>query len=382
MAVTVIIPTRNEEAHVARCLDSVLGQIQGRKDVEVICVDGASTDRTRQIIARYCRQDGRITLLDNAAKIVPAGLNLGLAQALGDVILRMDCHATYAPDYIARCEEVLERTNADNVGGYITTVPASDSAVGRAIASAITCRFGIGNAPFRLGGGEREAGTVPFGCFQRQTFQRFGLYDERLVRNQDIELNWRIRKGGGRIVISPAIRSTYYCRSTFGGLRAQAFQNGFWSAYTFLTVGGGVHPRHGVPLGFVLGLLLLGIAGFAWPVMWDLLIGTTLVYLLCGIAAAHRASGRTGACRALILATFLQMHLAYGFGSLWGVLTTGWRPRAVQLCCVPVGWDRPRGTCEPGAAQRRMPPQAQASKRPPSSSVRNAKRSCGTLPSV
>ena len=323
MRVSIIIPMRNEAAHVGRCLDSVLAQLDGPHEYEVLCVDGASTDRTAEIVGEYARRDERVRLLANPRKIVPCGMNLAIAQARGEVIVRLDGHAEYATDYIAKCLEVLERTGADNVGGYMRTVPSSDTPAGRAIAAATSSRFGVGGSHFRTGGGESEADTVPFGCFRRDVFDRFGGYDERLVRNQDMELNSRIRKGGGRIVISPSIRLTYYNRSTYAGLRQQAFNNGLWNPYTVYIAGGGLRLRHFVPLLFVLSLVALAVSGLFWPAGWWALAGEVVLYLAVAGAISVRLARPAGAPPLLVLAAFIQLHLAYGFGSLVGLL---WGP--------------------------------------------------------
>ncbi len=325
--VSIIIPMRNEAAYVARCLDSVLSQVAGRRDIEILCVDGASTDRTPEIVAEYARRDARIRLLHNPRRIVPIAMNLALAEARGDVIVRLDCHSEYAPDYLEQCLAVLRRTGADNVGGYITTRPGRDTPVGRAIAAATSSRFGVGGSAFRVGGAEREVDTVPFGCFRRDVFTRFGPYDERLERNQDIELNHRIRKGGGRIVISPDIRLVYYNRSTYRGLASQAFANGLWNPYTLYLVGEGLGLRHFVPLGFVAVVLALAGAGIVWRPAWFALAALLVVYAAGAAVAAVPAARAGGASALLVVPAFAVLHFAYGFGSLVGVLTAPLRFR-------------------------------------------------------
>jgi len=335
--VSIIMPMRNEEAHIARCLDSVLVNLRQRDDVEVLCVDGASTDRSAEIVRDYARRDARIRLIDNPGRTVPVGLNRAIAQARGDAIIRLDCHAEYAPDYIARCEAVLRRTRADAVGGFMTARPERDCAVGRAIAAATSTVWGVGNATFRVGGGEREVDTVPFGCFRRDVFRRVGLYDERLTRNQDIELNSRIRRSGGQIVISPEIKLTYFCRATLSGLRAQAFHNGAWNLVTLYLIGGGLGARHLVPVAFVSTLLLLSGVGFVWRPAWLILAGTVSVYLLVGAIVAVRAAAAARAPAWLILLALTQLHLAYGVGSLWGLVSTLFKRdlRRSRTSCPP-----------------------------------------------
>lgn len=321
MLISIIIPMRNERAFVSRCLDSVLAQLEGRNDVEVICVDGASVDGTAEVVADYAARDARVRLLQNPNRIVPTGMNLGIGQARGRIIIRLDGHAEYAPDYVHKCVEVLDRTGADNVGGYVDTRPGTDSPVGRAIAAATSSRFGVGGSTFRTGGGEREVDTVPFGCYRRDVFDRFGLYDERLVRNQDIELNSRIRAGGGRVVISPEIKLTYYNRSTFAGLRQQAFNNGLWNPYTVWLVGRGLRARHFIPLLFVSSIAGLAIAGLFWRPAWALLGLELVVYGLAALGFSVGAARTSGASPGLVLLAFVQLHLAYGVGSLWGLLS-------------------------------------------------------------
>lgn len=332
---SVIIPMRNEERFVARCMDSILPQLPPAGAAEVLCIDGASTDRTREIVQQYAARDSRVKLLDNPDLVVPVAMNLGIAQARGEVVLVLGCHAEYAEDYIDQCLEVLARTGADLVGGYMETRPGQDTPVGQAIAAATSSGFGIGGSTFRAIGPEREADTVPFGCFRRDVFERFGLYDERLVRNQDMELSSRIRRGGGRIIISPKIRLVYYNRSTWSGIRQQSFYNGLWNVYTLYIVGRGLRPRHFVPMAFVLTILGLAAVGLAFWAAWLALLG--VVGLYTAVALAMAASAR-GASTPLVLWSFVNLHVAYGVGSVWGIpsglvrfvlLRKGSRPRAI-----------------------------------------------------
>ena len=322
MFLTIVIPMRNEEAYVGRCLDSILPQVRGGDDVEVLLVDGQSTDCTREIAQAYADRDPRVRVIDNPGRIVPTAMNLAIREARGDVIMRLDCHAEYADDYVDACLRVLARTGADNVGGYMATRPGSDTPVGRAIAAATSSVFGVGGSRFRVGGGEEtEVDTVPFGCFRREVFDKVGPFDERLVRNQDIEMNTRIRRHGGRIVISPEIRLTYYTRSTYAGLRQQAFYNGLWNPYTLYLLGGGIRPRHLVPMLFVLSLPALAALGLVWWGFWAVLAAEAGLYLAASLVMAWRAARRGDASTLRVMAAFWQLHVAYGVGSLWGLVT-------------------------------------------------------------
>lgn len=321
MLVSIIIPVRNEKKFIDKCLDSFLLQIQGRDDFEILCVDGMSTDGTRGIINQYIRGDKRIRLIENPKRIAPSAMNLALDQAGGDFIMVVGCHAEYAPDYINKCLDVIERTRAEHVGGYMTTVPGADTATGNAIAAATSCCFGIGNSMFRLSGPEQEVDTVPFGMYRRGIFERIGRYDERLVRNQDIELNSRIRKAGGKIIISPEIKLKYYNRATYRGLWQQAFNNGLWNPYTIWLVGGGLYIRHFVPMFFVLGLITFTIGAFGgWSFRW-ILLGYILFYLLTASVFSTQSVRRTKTSFILVLWAFVVLHLAYGLGSIWAIIT-------------------------------------------------------------
>ncbi len=312
---------RNEEGFVAKCLDCFLCHTSEHQDIEVLCVDGMSTDRTCEIIRQYAAQDKRVRLIENPRKITPAGMNLGIAHSTGEFIVVASCHAEYEPDYLDNCLEVINRTKADHVGGYMTTLSEKDTRIGRAIAAATSSAFGVGNSMFRLRGPEREADTVPFGMYRREVFEKIGLYDERLARNQDIELNSRLRKAGGLIIISPEIKSIYYNRATFRGLWQQSFNNGLWNPYTVWLTGGGLSGRHFIPMLFVLGLLGLCLGSFFWsPAKW-VLLSYILVYFSSAGFFSIKHSSRTKTSTFLLLWSYVVLLTAYGVGSLWGVIT-------------------------------------------------------------
>jgi glycosyltransferase involved in cell wall biosynthesis len=319
--VSIIMPIRNEEKFISKCLDSFLCQMGSSKDYEILCVDGMSADKTVEIISRYSIADKRIKLMANPAGITPAAMNLALNKAQGDFVMVVSCHAEYAPDYINKCLEVIRRTGADQVGGYMKTCSAENTAVGEAIAAATSCLFGVGNSKFRLKGPEQEVDNVPFGMYRREFFNKIGLYDERLIRNQDIEFNKRLLKAGGKTIISPEIKLKYYNRSTYMGLWQQAFNNGLWNPYTIWLVGGGLHIRHFVPMFFVLGLITFTIGAFGgWSFRW-ILLGYILFYLLTASVFSIQITRRTKTSTILVLWSFVVLHIAYGLGSLWSIIT-------------------------------------------------------------
>lgn len=328
MLVSAIIPCRNEIRHIRRMLESVLSNDFPSDQLEIIVVDGMSTDGTREAVQEYSERFPHIRLLDNPRHIVPTAMNIGVRAAAGEYIMRLDCHALYAKDYIAKCVEVIRRTNADNVGGYMTTLPGQDTPTARAIAATTSCRFGIGNSIFRLSGLERQVDTVPFGMYRRDVFDRIGLYDERLVRNQDIELNSRLRRAGGRIIISPHIKLSYFNRATYVGLWQQAYNNGLWNPYTIWLVGRGLSLRHFVPMFFVASLIVLGTAGLVYKTLWGLLAAELILYAAVAGYFAVSLAPAAKASPLRLLWAFATLHLAYGIGSLWGLITI---PRMSQL---------------------------------------------------
>ena len=319
--VSIIAPCRNEAPFIEKAIRTILESNYSAELIELLVVDGMSTDGTREIVGKMAENDERIKLLDNPKKIVPSAMNIGIKASRGEYILRIDCHSTFASDYISKCIDLSLRTGADNVGGYIITLPGADTRIAKAIMAATSSTFGVGNSTFRLSGPEQEADTVPFGTFQRELFDKIGLYDERLVRNQDIELNSRIHKAGGRIVISPEIKIHYYNRPTHFGLWQQAFNNGLWNPYTVWLTGGGLSLRHFIPMLFVLGLLALCLGAFLWsPIKW-VLLSYIFLYLSSASFYSIKHALRTKASAILILWSYIVLHIAYGIGSLWGIVT-------------------------------------------------------------
>ena len=197
--ISVICPIYNEERYIGKCIDSVLEQDYSKEDMEVLFVDGMSTDRTREIVVEYAGRYPFVRLLDNPGRIVPAALNIGIGAAKGEVIIRLDAHAIYPKNYFSVLVRKLNELRADSVGGVCRTLPVRDTSVCRAIAMALSSSFGMGNSYFRIGATkEMCVDTVPFGCFRREVFDKIGLFDEELVRNQDDEFNGRIVKNGGQ----------------------------------------------------------------------------------------------------------------------------------------------------------------------------------------
>jgi len=319
--VSVIVPCRNEEKYIGKCLDSILQNDYSEGHIEVLVVDGMSEDRTRTIVGEFAEKHNFIKLHDNLQKIVPTAMNIGIGNATGEIIIRMDAHSTYAKDYILKCVQNLRDRQADNVGGVWITRPGDNSFMGQSIALALSHPFGVGNAHFRIGLKEaRVVDTVPFGCYRKEVFGRIGLFNEHLVRNQDIELNLRLKKAGGKILLVPDIISYYHARSTLSSLAKNNFWNGCWVVYSTRFAKLPFSPRHLIPLAFV--MTLLGSLGLS-------LLFHPLIYLFLGVAGSHAlanvmfsfgiARERGFSFFPFLIPTFLVLHLSYGVGSLWGI---------------------------------------------------------------
>jgi glycosyltransferase involved in cell wall biosynthesis len=268
--VSVIVPCRDEGDFIEKCIRSVLNSEYQADKIEVLVVDGMSIDGTRKIVERLCEQDNRVSLYNNEQKIVPTAMNIGIAAAKGQVIIRVDGHVVVAEDFIKEnVRQLQNHPEAWCVGGPIETV--SPTYIGRAIAAAMSSPVGVGNAMFRLGNYEGFVDTIAFGAYWRWVFDRIGLFDEELVRHQDDELNLRLIRGGGKIFMTPKIRSRYYPRSTLRKLWRQYYQYGFWRIKTMQMYGRPAVSRQSIPLLFVSSLGLLGLVGIFWKVTWWLL---------------------------------------------------------------------------------------------------------------
>jgi glycosyltransferase involved in cell wall biosynthesis len=317
--VSVLVPVYNEEKHIAGCLDSIGAQSYPKDSLEVFVIDGCSTDNTKRIVEGYSEEHPFIRVLDNPEKIVPTALNIGIEASKGDVIIRMDAHAFYDRDYIAKCVETLRTADAYNVGGPIVTLPGDDTPRAKAIALATSHPFGVGNSKFRVSREAEYVDTVTFGAFKRKIFDRVGLFNEKLVRNQDIEFNSRIRKSGGKIFLNPEIRSYYYNRSTFKDLWRQNFKNGIWNVFTETVNSGTLSVRHFVPFVFTSSLIasiVLAPLHRAGIFIFLLIAGS---YLLANVLFAFRIGLKHDLKIMLLLpAVFLTLHFSYGFGSIVG----------------------------------------------------------------
>lgn len=319
---SVIIPTYNEEKYISQCIESLLKQDYPEENTEILVVDGMSSDRTREIVKSYIEKYPYIKLLDNPHRIVPFAMNAGIENASGEFIIRLDAHASYPEDYFSALMKYAKRHNTDNIGGICITEVKNNTKKSWAIKKVLSHKFGVGNATFRTGTSNPQiVDTVPFGCFRRDVFERFGKYDERLVRNQDIELNKRITKGGGKIMLIPEITCTYFARETFTGLAKNNYKNGFWNILTVYYTKNfqSLSLRHFIPLLFVLSLflpILLSVFYFNLFLfaLLSLALYTFALLIICFSISRHRVWKVF-----YLFPAFMLLHLSYGIGSIAGI---------------------------------------------------------------
>lgn len=321
---TIICPIYNEEKYISRCIESIMRQDYSKDDLEVLFVDGMSTDCTREIVESYLPQCPYLRVLDNPRKIVPYAMNKGISEAKGDIIMRIDAHTFYEPNYCSAIVNRLKMLDAENVGCVCKTDVLNKTPKTLAIREVLSNKFGVGNSTFRTGiDHEQEVDTVPFGCWPKRVFEKYGLYDVRLVRNQDIELSKRIINGGGKIYIIPDTFCTYLARETFSGLAKNNFGNGKWNILTVYYTHNmkSLSLRHFIPLLFVLGLIVPTLVGVLWHPALLLSALVLLMYLFAlGIISAKLAI--TKKLNFLyLLWSFITLHCSYGWGSLMGILS-------------------------------------------------------------
>ncbi len=312
MRVSVIVPCRNEAAHLPHFLQGVFAQrLSAGCSLEVIVADGDSDDGTRAELQRWQAREPGLAVIDNPQRIVSTGLNAAIAAARGEVVVRMDVHTTYAPDYVALCAQLLAETGADCVGGAWRPVGEG------AIAHAFRSRFGSGGSASRREGYSGEVDTVYLGAWRRDTLIALGGFDERLVRNQDDELNLRITRRGGRVWQDARIVSHYTPRDSYAALARQFHQYGYWKVAVIRKHRLPASPRHVLPFGFV---ALLGLLALAAP--WSALAGLALGALLLLYAAAALANGLLAAPRQAlgVACATACMQLGYGLGFGRGLL--------------------------------------------------------------
>ena len=316
--VSIVMPVYNEEQYIVKCVESILLQDFDKEKLEVVFVDGCSTDKTAEILNEFTKKHSFIKVYQNPYKTVQYALNIGIKNALGEYIVRMDAHSEYAADYVSKCLQFLKETDAVNVGGPM--IAKGKTSMQKVIAAAYHSSFALGGGKFHEENFCGYADTVYLGSYKRETIIEYGLYDENFPRSEDDELNLRITQNGGKIFISPEIKSVYYPRASIKALFSQYYEYGLWKPAVIKKHKKPARLSHLIPVLFVLFLSLGFIASF-----FNLLtaIGYSSIlslYLLMDIYFSFKNKYISGFTNKLILVfVHAVLHVSYGIGFLFGI---------------------------------------------------------------
>ena len=325
--VSILIPCYNEQSTIRLLLKALYEQTFPRAEMEVIISDGVSTDGTRAEIAAFQNEfpDLAVRIVENTDRSIPAAVNRAIETANGEILVRLDAHSKPNPDYVANCIRAHAENRGENVGGVWEIQPGADTWIARSIAVAAAHPLGVGDALYRHAKNAAEVDTVPFGSFRRSLIDQIGFFDETLLTNEDYEFNARVRKAGGRIWLDPAIRSIYFARSTLLELARQYWRYGFWKWRMLRKYPNTLRWRQALPPLFVLSLLGFMLLSIFIPFMRVVWMGEFLLYifimLVTGLFTAYRQQ-KPYLLPGLALAIPV-MHLAWGSGFLWSILTPG-----------------------------------------------------------
>lgn len=308
---SVIVPILNEERHLEHAVRAIFAQ-DYPGPLEVCLALGPSTDRTDEVAAQLQRSEPRLRTVPNPSGRTPAGLNAAIRATSGEIVVRVDGHAVLPPGYVTRAVETMQRTGAVNVGGVQHaegTTPFE-----RTVALAMSSPFGMGGAKFHTGGTEGPVDTVYLGVFRRDALEQVGLFDDTLVRNQDYELNIRLRKAGGVVWFDPALRVTYRPRPNLRSLALQYAEYGAWKRHVLRLHPGSLRLRQAVP-----PLALVGIVtGLVASIWFTVALVVPGVYATAVVAASVATSRRAGfGTAARLMTVFPVIHLSWA----WGFLT-------------------------------------------------------------
>jgi len=317
-SVSIIIPCLNEEKHIGYVIDAIANQTFPMQLMEVLIADGGSNDNTVKIIQskQFEYPDLAIKIIDNPKRIIPAALNQAIRASLGEIIIRMDAHAIPDENYVKYCVENLSAMIAENVGGLWLIQPGDSGWMAKSISLAASHPFGVGDAKYRYSCKSAFVDTVPFGAFNRDLFNKIGLFDEKLLANEDYEFNMRIKKNGGKIYFDPRITTKYFARGTISALAKQYWRYGFWKLQMLKKFPKTIRFRQAIPPIFVLGLFLLLVMSLFISWMLTIFVGLLLLYLLILLLGIIPLYKKEKDLRLFIGVTvaIITMHFSWGSG--------------------------------------------------------------------
>ncbi|MCE1254152.1 MAG: glycosyltransferase family 2 protein [Anaerolineae bacterium] len=322
--VSIIIPCYNEEKTILFLLQSLFEQTYRLEAMEVIISDGLSTDHTRDVISRFSQEHPELTLkvVNNQKRDIPSAFNIGLANAAGEFIVRLDAHSVPVKNYIELCVSDLKAGKGDNVGGVWDIRPSDDSWMAGCISIAAAHRLGVGDAKYRYTSEAAEVDTVPFGSYRRELFERIGVFDEKLLTNEDYEFNTRIRKNGGKIWLNPAIRTIYFSRPDLISLARQYWRYGYWKWRMLKDNPTTLRWRQALPPLFVSSIILWLVAACFLPVLSLVLAAEVVFYaaaIFSGVTWLDKSHQGIKTNLGVSLA-IMCMHFFWGAGFLWSMV--------------------------------------------------------------
>ncbi len=304
--VSVVIPCYNEESYIGNCLSSIFAQDYPLELIQVFVADGRSTDKTRAVLSSWNERWENVHMLDNPERHTPQALNIVIQASDSHVVIILGAHAEMFPDYISNCINVLnDHPEVACVGGVLDHVNENRGA--EIIAKAMSSPFGVGNVRFRTGGQPGYVDTVAFGAYRREVFNKVGLFDTDLVRNQDDEFNYRILASGDKIWFDPSIRSKYFVRSSFEKLFKQYRQYGYWKVFVNVKHKTVTTVRQLVPAIFVFTMVSLILLGFAFPAFWSVFASALVLWFLVAMGAAMAARTSSALLGGVVLAFSFYM---------------------------------------------------------------------------
>jgi glycosyltransferase involved in cell wall biosynthesis len=323
MLISVIIPCRNEEMFIEECIKSVCGfLLPANTEIEILVLDGISDDHTINIVQSFMQRDSRVRLIINEKQYQVSALNLGIKNAKGEYILRLDAHAIYPVDYLLLNYTTSVSTNGDNVGGIIITNPGADTYGAQLVQALTTHKFGVGNSGFRTGSSEGLVDTVPYGFFKRSLVEKYGYYNEQLVSGEDWEFNCRIRRSGGKVWLNPLIQVQYFNQPSLLKFYDKQFsREGHYNAYMWYLAPYTFAFRHSIPGVFALGVLGGCILSFFSDLILIVFAIVMLLYALMAVLSSIQQARRykKPSFVAVLPFCFFLFHFVYGLGILSGL---------------------------------------------------------------
>ncbi len=321
--VSIIVLCMNEENYIDSCLDSLIKNDYNKKYLEIIIVDGMSTDRTREIVKQYIKKYNFIKIVNNLKLITSSAFNIGIKASKYDVVMFIGAHAIYRENYISKLVNGLYKYKADNIGGVRET-KIGNTILSKAIGIIISHPFAAGNTYHRTGSNKiRKVDTVFGGCYRREVFKQIGYFNEKLIRTQDREFNARLIEHGGKIILDPSVRCTYFPRTNFKSFYKWNYLGAFWIYYARrFTKTKMLSIRNFIPLLFV-GWHLFGIIpSILSPNLIPFILIPVIIYWSLATYFSIEVAWKQKCfdLAPIMVILFGATHYGYGVGGIIGLL--------------------------------------------------------------